>query len=134
MIENIRNNPIVKYIVNTVGGFLLTIANLLRSRKYLISISMVLTMIIVAKIPALAPFVDFLFVTILTAGLTTIGGIAYEDAAKTAKATPPPTGTPTELVERIVNDLIQDTTNPLGEEHRAVVTQKVEAQVVSKTP
>lgn len=125
---------IAGYIRFAAAGFFRTLAALLRSRKYLTLLSGLFALIIVALIPRLAPYYELLFTFILLASLTTIGGIAYEDAAETTKQTlPPAVGTPAdEIIKTIVDELIKDGGNPLGEEHRAKVTTTVESQLVSK--
>jgi hypothetical protein len=83
------------------------IALLLKSRKVIVSACALLLNLLVTAVPELEPYRGELMVVITGLALALIGGISYEDAAKTAKeATVRAAKTDKELFQALLGDLI----------------------------
>jgi hypothetical protein len=96
---------------------------LLKSRKFIVSVCALALNFVVAAVPELASFRSELMTVITGLALALIGGIAYEDAARTARdaaALPPQTSA--DLLKRLLGDLIDS----VGEnfEGQTVITLK----------
>lgn len=80
---------------------------LLKSRKVIVSLCALLMNLLVTALPALEPYRGELMTVITGLALALIGGIAYEDAARTAKeAAARSASTDKELLQALLGDLL----------------------------
>lgn len=80
---------------------------LLKSRKVIVSLCALLMNLLVTALPALEPYRGELMTVITGLALALIGGIAYEDAARTAKEAAVRSASPDkELLQTLLGDLI----------------------------
>ena len=83
------------------------LALLLKSRKVIVSLCALLMNVLVTALPALEPYRGELMTVITGLALALIGGIAYEDAARTAKEVAVKAAkTDQELLKALLGDLI----------------------------
>lgn len=87
--------------------FVTPILLLLKSRKVIVSLSALLLNLLIVAVPELAPLRGELMTVITALALALIGGIAYEDGARTARgaaALPPQPSA--EIIKSLFGDLV----------------------------
>lgn len=80
---------------------------LLKSRKFMTAVLMILTSVIIARVPELAVMREEITVVIITAGLAVIGGTAWEDSAAAGRSEAANPRTTEQLTQEAIQEALR---------------------------